>query len=94
MCQLQVSVACVQTKEGLIQLDPTSAEEAPAAAPATFDCSFNPSCTPPTSLLSCSSVGCYTGHGMRDAMDVCTAASLNVDKAIKGFVREAMERGA
>jgi hypothetical protein len=86
-----VSVSCVQTRKGDILLDPVSSEEASTFAVSSYDFTINTSrAVHEDNLLNASCSGCFSVEEMKSALDVCNGASVNIDKAIKGYVAGSM----
>ena len=91
---MQVSVTCLGTEEGDILLDPVTSEEALASTVSTYDFTFNSSSLteqPDASLLSSACSGSFSPADMKTALEVCNAASVNIDTAIKGYIAKSMQ---
>ena len=83
-------MTCVQTREEHFLLDPAASEEASTSAVSTYDFTVNTSRAGHDNLLNASCSGCFSVEEMKSALDVCTAASVNIDKAMKGYIAGSM----
>jgi hypothetical protein len=80
-------VSCVQTRDKHVLLDPVSSEEESSLTVSQYDFTFAPDCN---SVSNSSSTGLFSAGDMRVALNVCSAASVNVDKVMKNYVMENM----
>lgn len=84
-------MGCVQIKSDHILLDPALSEETSAHTISTHNFTFK---SPPGDdsccVLSSTSDGCFSVEVMKNALDVCSAAAVNVDKAMRSYIMESM----